>query len=305
MSARDWSLLWALSLLWGMSFMFVEVALEAFRPLTLATLRVGGAAAVLALMLKARGGSLRAALGRWRLYVLTAGLGSALPFSLFPWGQQFINSGMAGVLNSTTPLFTVMFAALAGEEKMRGGRIFGVALGAAGVAVLLAPGGGGELSAAWGILACAAAAASYGVMYAFFRRRLSAFPSLENATGQLIFATLLLVPLAAVFEGSAMAETLAESAAAGTAMRAVGALAGLALLSTAAAYLVFFRLLASAGATNTSLVTFLIPLNATALGAWVLGERFGAEFFAGAGLIMAALVFADDRLRSRLSLSKF
>ena len=121
---------------------------------------------------------------------------------------------------------------------------------------------------------------------------MSAFPALENAAGQLIFAALLLLPFAAILEDP-LSTTMT--------VRSGLSLAGLTLLSTAAAYLVLFRLLASAGATNTSLVTFLIPLNATLLGAVVLGERFGASFFAGAGIIMAALVFTDDKLRGALA----
>ena len=292
MTAREWLLLLALSLLWGMSFVFVEIALESARPVTLAALRVGGASLFLALVFKIRGGRLGPVLSRWKLYCVTAGLGSALPWALFPWGQQFITSGLAGVLNSTTPLFTVIFAALAGEEKMRGSRLFGVLLGAAGVAVLLGPAVGEGWLQVLGILACVAAAAFYGVMYAFFRRRLSAFPALENATGQLIFATVLLVPASLALEAPLEMTMTA---------RAAASLAGLALLSTAAAYLVFFRLLASAGATNTSLVTFLIPLNATVLGAAVLDERFGASFFIGAALILSSLIFADDKLRGKIA----
>ena len=290
MSARDWLLLLALSLLWGMSFMFMEVALESVAPVTLATLRVGGAGIFLALVLKIRGGRLAPLLSRWRLYLTTAAFGSALPWALFPWGQQFINSGTASVLNSTTPFFTVLFASMAGEEKMRGGRVLGVLLGAAGVAILLGPENENGGDAAKGIWACVAAAASYGVMYAFFRRQVSAFPALENAAGQLIFAALLLLPFAAVLE-----EPLATTMTARSGL----SLAGLTLLSTAAAYMVLFRLLSSAGATNTSLVTFLIPVVATLLGAAVLGERFGASFFAGAGLIMTALIFTDDKLHAR------
>lgn len=294
MTLRDWLLLVLLSLLWGVSFMFMEVALESFPPLTLAALRVGLAGIFLALLLRARGGKLLPMLrARWKLYCATAALGSALPWALFPWGQQFISSGLASVLNSTTPLFTVLLAAAAGEEKMRGARVVGVLLGAAGVAVLLAPenaNGDGD-NAAKGIWACVVAAASYGVMYAFFRRRISKFPPLENAAGQLIYATLLLAPVAVVVEG--------PPTTVGTAPAALSLL-GLALLSTAAAYLVFFRLLASAGATNTSLVTFLIPVNATLLGALVLDEQFGPSFFAGAGLIMAALIFADDNIQKKL-----
>ena len=291
MSPRDWLLLALLSLLWGMSFMFMEVALESIQPVTLAALRVGGAALFLSLVFKLRGGKLLPVLKRWKLYTITAALGSALPWALFPWGQQFINSGMASVLNSTTPLFTILFASMAGEEKMRGVRLLGILLGAAGVAVLLGPESQNGGDAAKGIWACVIASASYGVMYSCFRRQVSQFPALENAAGQLIFATILLIPVAAALENPMSTQLTIPSGL---------SLAGLTLLSTAAAYLILFRLLASAGATNTALVTFLIPVNATLLGAFVLGERFGPPFFIGAAMIMTALLFADDKLRAKI-----
>ena len=292
MSARDWSLLWALSLLWGMSFMFVEVALESVAPMTLVTIRVGGAAILLGVALRLRGVRLAPALSRWRVYVWMGFLGNAFPFGCFAWGQQFVDSGMAGVLNSTTPLFTAVFAALVGLEKMRAARIFGALLGACGVAVMLSPSDSAGDAAAAGALACVAAAASYGVVAILGKKKVAGFPPMENAFGQLTFATLLLLPLSLGLESPWEARI---DAAAGW------SLAGLAFFSTACAYILYFRLLASAGPTNAMLVTFLIPINAILLGALVLDESFGASFFAGAGLILAGLVFVDDKLRGRVN----
>ena len=295
MSARDWTLLIALSLLWGMSFMFMEIILsDGAQPITLVMLRVGGAALATGAFLKLRGVRLRTVLGRWRIYIWMGLLGNAFPFWCFAWGQQFIDSGMAGVLNSTTPLFTIVMAALVGMEKMRGARVLGIALGACGVAILLSPSAGADSGAAAvaGTLACVAAAASYGVVALLGKKKVTGFPPLENAFGQLTCATLLLIPLAFGLESPWE-----------TRISATGglALAGLALFSTALAYVVYFRLLASAGPTNAMLVTFLIPVNATTLGVLVLGERFGAAFFIGAGMILAGLVFADDKLRRKIA----
>ena len=293
MSARDWLLLLALSLLWGMSFMFVEVILrDDIPPATLVMFRVGGAAVFTGALLKLRGVRLRAVLARWRIYIWMGLLGNAFPFWCFAWGQRFIDSGMAGVLNSTTPLFTVMMAAAAGMERLRGWRIFGVVLGACGVAVLLGPSGGGaDAKAAAGILACVAAAASYGVVAILGKKKVTGFAPMENAFGQLTCATLILIPISFWLESPL---DLRISAAGGA------ALAALSLFSTALAYIAYFRLLASAGPTNAMLVTFLIPVNATALGVLVLDERFGAAFFAGAGMILAGLIFADEKLQRKI-----
>ena len=295
MSGRDWFLLWLLSLCWGASFFFVEIALTGFAPFALTFGRIGIAAVMLGALLAAHGVSLRAVLGRWRVYAPVGFFGNALPFTAFAWGQQYIDSGLAGVLNATTPIFTLILAAIIGEERATAPRVGGILLGFVGVCVLLSPAVGdpGERFLL-GALAPITAGCAYGVAVLWARRRAGGFAPAENAFGQLTFATAMLLPLAAIESAQ---NGFAFARAPGEAWAAIFAIA---FFSTYCAYLIYYRLLASAGAVNTILVTFLIPINAVALGAFVLGEVFDLAFFGGAGLILASLLVIDPRLRGAI-----
>lgn len=295
MSGRDWILLALLSLCWGASFFFVEIALTGFAPFALTIGRVGIAAVFLGALLAAHGVSLWAVLARWRLYAPIGFFASAFPFAAFAWGQQFIDSGLAGVLNATAPLFTLVFAAMIGEERATPARVGGVLLGLGGVAVLLSPAADSSDARFFlGALAPIAAAFSYGIAVLWARRRAVEFAPAENAFGQLVFATAMLLPVVAI-ESAQSGFSLADPP--GAAWAAIFAIA---FFSTHCAYLIYYRLIASAGAVNTMLVTFLIPTNAVALGALFLGETFDFAFFAGAGLIFTSLLVVDSRLRGAI-----
>ena len=181
MSGRDWFLLWLLSLCWGASFFFVEIALTGFAPFALTFGRIGIAAVMLGALLAAHGVSLRAVLGRWRVYAPVGFFGNALPFTAFAWGQQYIDSGLAGVLNATTPIFTLILAAIIGEERATAPRVGGILLGFVGVCVLLSPAVGdpGERFLL-GALAPITAGCAYGVAVLWARRRAGGFAPAEK-----------------------------------------------------------------------------------------------------------------------------
>ncbi|MGE3294909.1 MAG: DMT family transporter [Geminicoccaceae bacterium] len=291
MGAREWAMLAALSLLWGGSFFFVAVALHAFPPFTLVALRVGLAALCLLVVLRLIG--LRLPRGRepWLAFVGMGLLNNALPFSLIVWGQTQIASGLAAILNATSPLATVLVAHLCTrDERLTANRVAGVVIGLLGVGVMLGPaalaGPGGPMLAQ---LACLGAALSYACASVFGRRfaRLGIAP-LQGAAGQLLASSAILLPQALLLDHPwhlALPD-----------LRAWAAVAGLALLSTALAYILYFRLLRAAGAVNLQLVTFLIPVSAILLGVLVLGERLTALQLAGMALIAAGLAAIDGRL---------
>jgi len=293
MTATEWLLLLALSVLWGGSFFFNHIAVAEVPPLTLVFLRVALAAAILHAVVRARGLRLPADAGSWGAYAGMGLLNNALPFVLIVWGQREIASGLASILNATTPLFGVVVAHLfTADEKLRANRIAGVVAGFAGVAVLIGPealhGFGSKLLPE---LACLVAALSYAFA-GVYGRRFRGAPPMVTATGQVTASALLLLPLAL------LADQPWQLAA--PHLPAVMAVAGLAVLSTALAYGIYFRLLASAGATNILLVTFLIPVSAILLGALVLGERLSANHVAGLLLIGAGLAAIDGRVLARL-----
>jgi len=218
-------------------------------------------------------------------------LNNVLPFSLIAWGQSGIGASLASILNATTPLFTAVVAGIAlADERITRARLAGAVAGLAGVAVILGPAAAG---AAGSDPLCQAAvlagALSYACAGVFGRRfRDMGIAPLTAAAGQVTTSALLLAPAALLFEWPPAAHAPEPDVWA--------AVAGLAVLSTALAYVLYFRILERAGANNLLLVTFLIPISAIALGTAVLGERLEAAQVAGATLVGLALVLVDGRV---------
>ncbi|AJA63508.1 MULTISPECIES: DMT family transporter [Bradyrhizobium] len=285
--ARDWSLLAVLSVLWGGSFFFNGAALRELPPLTLVLLRVALGAAILLPLLRMQGIGLPKGMPGWKPFVAIGLLNNVIPFSLIVIGQTFIPSGLASILNATTPLFTVLVMAMAGEEALQMRRLAGVALGVAGVVVLRGWGIEMRPGQGLGILLCLGGALSYGFAALAARRLLKDTPPLGTATFQLMASTVMMAIVA-----GAMEQPWHLSMPGLTTWLAV---LGLAALSTALAYIVFFQIIRRSGATNVMLVTLLIPVTAILLGWLVLGEPISAREIAGAVVIGSALLVIDGR----------
>ncbi|WNJ89291.1 DMT family transporter [Bosea sp. 685] len=291
MSLFEWGLLLLLSVLWGGSFFFSKVALHELPPFTVVLARVGLAAVALALYLRVTRQDMPTVPGVWAAFFGMGLLNNLIPFSLLFWGQTQIASGLASILNATTPVFSILVAHfLTADEKMTPNKIAGVVLGVGGVAVLM----GGDAVSGQGqplpaLLACLGAALSYGFAGVFGRRfrRMGIAPTV-GAFGQTIATTIMMVPIVLIFD----APWLLPFPSATT----FAALAGLSLLSTALAYVIFFRILAGGGAINSSLVTLLIPVSAILLGSLILGERLATSHFAGMALIALGLLSIDGRM---------
>jgi drug/metabolite transporter (DMT)-like permease len=291
MSRPDWALLLILSTLWGGSFFFIAIAGRELPPLTIVALRVGIAALILLALVAIGGKSLPTSWRVWRVLLGMGVINSVLPFSLIAWGQTQVPSGLAAVFNATTPFWTALAVQfLTADEKLSAGKIVGIVLGVAGVGVLIGPGAFLDFGAhGWGALAILLGALSNGFAGALGRNiaRLRVEP-IVAATGQMIMATILMIPLALVVD---QPWQLAMPG-----WQAWASILGIAALSTVLAFLIFYRLLARAGATNTSLVTFLVPVSAILLGTLVLGERLEPQHIAGMALIAAGLVAIDGRV---------
>jgi drug/metabolite transporter (DMT)-like permease len=291
MGLAEWAMLVALSVLWGASFFFVGIAVRALPPVTIVALRVAGAALILNLVLALLGTRLPGGARLWAAFAGMAVLNNVVPFLLFTWGQSAIASGLAAILNATTPLFAVFVAhALTQDEKLSPARLAGALAGFGGVVLMVGPaalGGIGESVAAQ--LACLAAAFSYALAGVFGRRfrALGASP-LVTATGQVTASSALLVPAALLLEAPWRLPP--------PGVETWAALAGLAAFSTALGYILYFRILAAAGATNILLVTFLVPVSAILLGTAFLGERVTPAQLGGMALIGAGLALIDGRL---------
>ncbi len=219
-------------------------------------------------------------------------LNNVVPFSLIVFGETQISSGLASIFNATTPIFTVLLAqVLTSDERLTPGKIVGIVLGLIGVIVLIGPAAvHGLRLASIAQLACLGAAFVYGCAGIYGRRfRTMGVAPIVTAAGQVCGSTIIMIPLAA-FVDRPWSLSHAPTA------TAWWAWIGLALLSTAVAYILYFRILAVAGATNLSLVTFLVPVSALLLGTLVLGERLGWPTFTGMSLIFFGLAAIDGRL---------
>ena len=294
MGRAEWAMLLGLSVLWGGSFLFNGILVQSLPPLTIVAGRVGIAAITLWGVL----GVLRIPAPRgWQLWASLFVMGllnNVVPITLIVWGQTQISAGLAAILNATTPLFTVLLAhVLTEDETLTPARGLGVLLGLAGVVVLIGPevlqGLGSDVISQ---LAVVAPAVSYACAGIFGRRfRSWGINPIATATGQVTASTVLLAPVALLVD---QPWTLGTSP-----TQAWLALAGLGILSTALAYILYFRILARAGATNVLLVTMLIPVSAVVLGALVLREQLAAGQVIGMGLIALGVLSIDGRL-SRL-----
>jgi drug/metabolite transporter (DMT)-like permease len=286
--AIDWLLLVLLSILWGGSFFFVAIAVREIPPLTLVLARVALAAAVLVPVAAMLGQRLPGTLRAWRPYVALALFNNVLPFSLIVYGQTTIASGLASVLNATTPLFALLVMRAFAGEALTPAKLGGVLIGIAGVGILMGPGAlSADAAGTVGMLCVLAGALSYGFA-ALWMRRFKAVPPLTTAAAQLVCSVFLLLPVAGVVDRFWAMPVPGWTA--------IAAVLGLAAFSTALAYIVFFRISASAGPTNVMLVTLLIPVSATALGTLVLDESLAPHQVAGALVIASGLAAIDGRL---------
>lgn len=287
----DWGLLVLLSLLWGGSFLCVGIAVQELPVLTIIALRVSLAALVLWGIALFCGHQLPRGRKTWQAFLALGLLNNVIPFGLIVLGQQTIGAGLAAILNATTPLWTVLVAALfLADERFSKQKLFGVLLGLVGVIVMVGPDSLAGISRNLGAqLAVLGATLSYAFASVFGRRFAAAKISpLHTALGQVTASSFILVPLALMID-TPWASALPSQA-------TIFAILGLAVLSTAGGYLLFFNILERAGATNVSLVTLLIPPSAIAMGMLVLEETLQGIHFIGLALIILGLLSLQGRL---------
>jgi drug/metabolite transporter (DMT)-like permease len=293
MNGRDWLILATLALIWGGAFFFIGVAVRHVPPLTYVWLRLSIAAAAMWLFLRFRGQGLGLPASAWGSIVLLALLNNALPFALFGWGQTHIASGLASILNATTPIWGVVVAHfLTRDERMTPRKVAGVLLGFGGVAVMIGPSLLSSLgSSGLAQLACVTASLSYALAAVWARRfRMQGISPLSVTTGQLTAGAAIMLPVAMLVDhpwNHAFPPVTAW-----------GAIVALALFCTAFGYVLYFRLIETSGATNALLVTLLVPPVAILLGGLFLGEHLAPQDFLGLALIALGLAAIDGRLLS-------
>lgn len=295
MGIKAWALLLLLSIAWGGSFFFNAILIKELPPMTIVFLRVGLAAVFLWTYIAVKRITVPTTLEAWSALLVMGLLNNVLPFSLIVWGQTIISSSLASILNATVPMFTVVFAGfLLKDENITPIKIVGVIVGFIGTACIIAPDlqliGGSQLLAQLAILA---AAISYSFAGIFGRRfsRMKLHP-VTTAAGQVSASAVFMLPLMLLIDKPTSLTPPSSSA--------LLALVALALLSTAFAYILYFRILAMAGATNLGLVTFLIPVWAGFFGVWLLSEKLSSNQLIGVSIIAVGLSLIDGRIWRRL-----
>jgi drug/metabolite transporter (DMT)-like permease len=290
MTRRDWAILLFLALIWGAAFFFIHVAVAHVAPLTYVWLRLTIAAIALLVWMRWKGEKLSLPLPVWGAMLALALLNNVIPFALFGWAQQHIASGLASILNATTPIWGVVVAHIAtSDEKMTPAKLIGVTIGFAGVATMIGP----DLLASGGSLlpqlACIAASLCYALAGVWARRfKPMGLKPLKVATAQLLVGALVMTPVSL---------TVGEPWIGGSpSLEALGAITALALVCTAFGYVLYFRLIDSAGAINATLVTLLVPPFAIILGALFLGEVLTVGQFLGLAFTALGLAVIDGRL---------
>ena len=291
MRSNHWASLFLLSLLWGSSFFFYKILVAALPPVTVVLGRVAIAAIAMNLWLLVQRQSMPLAPPLWRRFLLLGFLNNVVPFILVAWGETRIESGMASILNATTPIFMAVVVHWGtADEKFSWKTALGIACGILGVVVLAGGGtiGGNNL---WGALAVLGASCAYG-FGGVYSRRFGDLPPLVAATGQTTGAALLMLPLSLIIDRPwTLAPALTQTGA-----TVWLSLLAIALVNTAWAYLVYYRIVAGTGAIYVSLVTFLIPPVALLLGAAFLGEAITARALIGMAVIALGLAAIDGRL---------
>ena len=291
MTGFEWMLLVLLSVIWGGSFFFNGIALQEFPTLSIVTARVGLAALALLFLMKMLGQGIQLNRQILKAFFGMSFLNNVVPFSLIVWGQQHIASGVASILNATTPLFTMLVAHwFTTDEKINPRRLLGVLTGMGGVGLMM--GLDSMESSGFHLLGQSAillAAFSYGLAGVYGKRFAQLeIPPLATATGQLCASSIILIPLT-LWIDQPWTMTIPS-------IKGMGSLLGIALLSTALAYVIYFRLLKTAGATNLLLVTLLIPVSAIILGVFLLDESLEPQHLSGMAVISLGLLIMDGRL---------
>ena len=287
MTAREWGLLVILSVLWGGAFFMASVALKEATPLGLAFFRISIAALALCALDWLLGLPFPRRLAEWSAFAKLALVGNAIPFVLLYWAQTQITGGLASILNAMTPVFTILLAHVATrDEKIDLRRFMGILIAVGGVATIVGLSALSHGEQVWPEIAVLGAAGCYAVA-SVYGRRFRAYPPITTSLAQLVVGAFLLLPFV-LFEGAPFR---------GATPSAVTLLCilGIGLLSTALAFIIFFRILSRAGAANAALVTLLVPVSAILLGALILGDTLVGRQYAGLAMIAGGLLVIDGR----------
>ncbi|HNS39160.1 MAG: DMT family transporter [Anaerolineae bacterium] len=287
-------LLVMLAAMWGPSFLFIKVAVEEIPPLTLVLGRVSIGAIFLLIVLLSQRRRLPRDRRLWKSLAVMAMLHNTLPWVLLSWGEQYIDSSLASILNGTTPIFTIVLAHfMVEDDRITSSKLLGVVLGFAGLFLLIVPSlTDGVQATTWGLVAVAVAAALYGVAIIYSREHLRGLPPLVAPATQLSLATLFMLPVTLLVDRPWTMESPSAAA--------LGSLVALGILGTGLAFIVYYRLIETADSTYVSMVTYIIPVFGVILGVLVLDEQLTWHTLAGFALILFGVMVVNGLLDNHL-----
>jgi drug/metabolite transporter (DMT)-like permease len=291
MKWKNFLLLLVLAALWGPSFLFIKVAVAEIPPLTIVLGRVGIGGILLYGILRLQGRHLPP-LGRvWLHFSFAAIVQNAIPFLLFGWGEQYIDSALAAILNGTTPLFTLLLAHMfTSDDRLTPTKTLGTFIGFSGLALLIGPSLlGGVKATTWGLIAVAVASLCYGIAIVYGRRNLRGLPPLVAPTAQLLLAALFVMPLSLVLERPFNLPA--------PSWPALGSLLALGVFGTGLAFVVYYRIMEQTSATYVSMVTYLVPVFGVILGVVILNEQLGWNAYLGCALILLGVMIVNGVFR--------
>lgn len=276
-------LLFILGAIWGTSFLFIKIVVAEVGPMTLVAGRLGLAAVLMWGILQLRRTPLPKGRRIWSTYAVIGLLNGALPFSLISWGEQFIPSGWAALLQATTPIFTILLAhLLTRDDRLNWGKALGVTLGFCGIGLLMFPEvRQGATASVWGMLAIVGSSICYAMSSIFARRRLVGQDPMASAAGQFTMGFMYMLPLAFLLEQPLQIMP---------SWRALGSWVALSVIGTVIAYAIYYTLLDRTSATFTIMVTYIVPINGLVLGALVLGEHLSSMLVISLGLVLSGIL---------------
>ena len=294
MRLKNFLLLLFLASLWGPSFLFIKIAVVEIPPITLAAWRIFVAAIVINIYLYARGGAFIKDIQFWKHVTIAGFFAHALPFVLINWGEQFIDSALASILNGLTPIFTIVMANFViQDDRMDLGKVIGAIFGFIGLVILVLPSlVSGFQANTMGIFAVGIAAASYGVALVYARLNLKGTKPVYAPASQLLVTSIYLLPFSLAVDGPVKVMDLSWAA--------LGSVIVLAILGTALAFVIYYKLLDSSSASYLSLVTYLIPLYGVVLGVTLLDETLTMSTILGAVLILLGIGVVNSKLEHRV-----
>jgi len=291
-NVRNFLLLIALGLCWGPSFLFIKVAIDYIPPITLTFLRIIIGAIILCTILKLRKINLPKFGKCWKHFTIMAFFSSAAPFSLFGFGETYVDSSLAAIINGSTPLFTILLAHFTTQnDHLTKSKIIGSTIGFLGLFILIFPSLTNSKSSFFGILCITSASICYSIAFIYSKKYIHGFKPLVVPCAQLIMSSIILLPASLIFENPSSINTIS--------IAAIFSVLGLGILGSALAFVIYYKLLHETSASYTSMVNYITPIFGAILGYLILGENLGLNGIIGALFIMLGVMISNSIIKKK------